>query len=126
VFSSDCHPRKENHTKITCRQIAQVECAARKISLREFFESNQEGEDQAADNGDPLSALNRDRTEESQVDEQRQNPVQDEMSGFVSQGNFIDSLEDAKFSQISQDNNENNEQCKENGKPLHKKERRPT
>ena len=47
------------------------------------------------------------------------------MPCFISQGNLIDSLENAKLSQISQDNNENNEQCKENGEPLHQKRETP-
>jgi hypothetical protein len=118
-------PRKENHAEVAGCQVAQAERAAGKISLRKFLESDQEGKDQATDNGDPRSALKRDRTEESQVDEQSQNSVKDEMSCFVSKWNPIDSLKNAELAKISQNNNENDKEREEDGKPLHKKERRP-
>ena len=116
-----CQPGKENHTEVTGCQVAQAERAAGKISLGKFLESDQEGKDQANDNGDPRSALKRDRTEESQVDEQSQNSVKDEMSCFVSKWNPIDSLKNAELAKISQNNNENNKEREEDGKPLHKK-----
>src|SRR6266508_5113585 len=121
LFSSYCQPRKEDYTKITCCQVTQTESPVGKILLGKFFKSDQEGEDQATDNGDPLSALKRKRTKESQVDQQSENPIQNEMPCFISPGNLVDCLEDAKVSRICQDNNENYEKREENGEPLHKK-----
>ena len=42
------------------------------------------------------------------------------MPCFIPHGNLIDGLQDAELPQISQDNNENDEQCKENSEPLHR------
>jgi len=47
VFSSDCQPGKENHAEVARGQITQTEGAAGKILLGEFFESDQEGREQA-------------------------------------------------------------------------------
>jgi len=97
IFYSQCQPRKENQAKITGCQVTQAEGAVGEISLGKFFKSDQEGEDQAADNGHPLSALRGKRTEKCQIDEQDKNPVQDEMPCFVPQRNLIENLEDAKL-----------------------------
>jgi hypothetical protein len=118
-FSSQRQPRKENHAEVARCQITQAEGAAGKISLRKFLEADQEGKGQVTDNGHPDSALKRNRTEERQVDEQSQNPIEDEVPGFIPQGNLIDHLENAELTQIGQDNNENNEDRKENCEPLH-------
>jgi len=125
LLCSQCQPGKENHAQVAGCQIAQAERAAGKISLRKFLESDQEGKDQVTDNGHARSALKWDRTEESQVDEQSQDPVEDEMSSFVSQWNSIDHLKNAELAQIGQNNNENDKEREKNGEPLHKKERRP-
>jgi len=120
-FDAQYQPGKENHAQIARSQIAEAEGAAGKITLRELFKPNQERKDQVADNSQARWALKWDRVEESQVDEQGQDPVKDEMSGFVSKGNLVDRLKNSKLAQVGQDNDENNKKREENREPLHKK-----
>ena len=41
-LNSQCQPRKENHTQVTGRQVAQAEGAAGEVLLRKFFQPDQE------------------------------------------------------------------------------------
>jgi len=125
VCCSQCQPWKEKQAQVARRQIAQVERAAGKIALRKFLEADQEGKDQAAGHCDARSALKRARAEERQVDEEGQNPIEDEMSCLISKRNLIERLENAKLTQIGQDNNQNNEKREKNREPLHKKRETP-
>jgi len=95
---SHSQPGKEDHAEITRRKIRQAKRAVRKITLGKFFDSDQYDQYQATDHRDPYSILSRNRAEESQVDEQSQDPIQDEVTYFVS---IRDAVDDAQYPQIA-------------------------
>src|SRR6185503_20972287 len=59
------------------------------------------------------------RAEESQVDQQGQDPIQDEMSHFITVWDLIDKLQKAKLALICQNNDKNNKESKKKCDPLH-------
>ena len=121
LLNSQRQPRKENHSQVTGRQIAQAEGAAGEVLLRKFFQPDQESEDQATDDDNPLVVLGRDGLKQGQVNQQGQNAIKGEMADFVPQRNPVDKLEDTKIPGIRQDNDEDDKQPKENSEPFHKK-----
>jgi len=115
------NPRKEKHAEVTERQINQIECAFGEELLRVLFESNEQAENQGNSKHEQFPAWMRKRAGKSHVEEQGQNPVEDEVSDFVGEGNLIEHLQKAKFSQIGKDNNENDKEGKEKCEPFHDK-----
>src|SRR6185503_16453089 len=93
--------------------------AACKKVVREFLYADQEGQDQAAYDGHPPWALGWKRAQERQVDQQGQDPIQDEMSHFITVWDLIDKLQKAKLPLICQNNDKNNKESKKKCDPLH-------
>ena len=120
-LNSQCQPRKENHSQVTGRQIAQAEGAAGEVLLGKFFQPDQEGEDQVTGHRNPSAALSRNGAKGGQVNQQGQNAIKGEMADFVPQRNPVDKLEDTKIPGIRQGNDEDDKQPKENSEPFHKK-----
>ena len=89
--------------------------------LRELFDTDQERKGQAAEEDDPVSAVGGHRAQEAQVDEQRQDPIQNEMSQLIGKGNVVDEGNEPKIARVCQDDDQNNEQCEKDREPLHTK-----
>src|ERR1051325_5302753 len=93
----------------------------RKAPLREFFQTNQEGQDQATDKSGPRSASVVNRTKQGQVNQQGQNPIQNKVAYFISIGDLIDNGEHPQPACICQNDNENKEESEKDRQPLHGK-----
>jgi len=120
-LNSQCQPRKENHTQVTGRQVAQAEGAVGEVLLRKFFQPDQEGEDQVTGYGNPSAALSRNGAKGGQVNQQGQNAIKGEMADFVAERDLVDKFENTKVPGVGQDNDEDDKQPKENSEPFHKK-----
>ena len=78
-----------------------------KITLWEFFETDQKSQDQTTLNNEQLRGRFGAGTDGSQLYEQSQNPIQKEMSHFVAEGNLINDIQKSQFSQIGKNDDEN-------------------
>jgi len=91
---------KKDHSQVTCEQILKTNSAAGKKLLGQFLDADQESQHKAAYNSHSSRALEWKRTKESQVDQQGQDPVEDEMPHFISIWNLINRLENSQLSII--------------------------
>ena len=90
-------PRKKDQTKITSTEIDEVKGAVGKTTLRQLFDSDQEGKCQAAEHGNPVPTPGGIHSKESQVDEKSQDPIQNEMSEFIRKGNVVNDGENPEI-----------------------------
>lgn len=109
-MSEVCHPRAKRNTEITEEQIHPIGCAQGEELLCPLLKSDGEGEEQGHGDDDPPWGLMSKRTQKGQVEEERESPVEEEMSRLVAVGKLIDESQRAELTGVRKDDDEDDQE----------------